>query len=310
MTESTGAYHVPVMLAESIEGLQIKPNGVYVDATFGGGGHTLEILKGLDKGKLFGIDQDPDARANTPTDDRFTFVAANFRHIRRYLRAEGIRSVDGLLADLGVSSHHLDAPERGFSIRYDAELDMRMDQGKSNTAKDVVNTYSLEKLVYVLRTYGELKSPGKIAARIIDARTEAPIETTFQLIEALMPVTPRFKEFRFQAQVFQALRMEVNQEMQVLEELLEQCCQLISPGGRLVVITYHSLEDRLVKRYLRSGNAKGTQKKDFYGNLIRPFAPVQSKPQLPTEAELALNNRARSAKLRVATRLDTPYEAE
>lgn len=310
MTEQSGAYHVPVMLSESVEGLQINPDGVYVDATFGGGGHSIEILKRLGKGKLIGVDQDPDAKANVPDDARFSFVAANFRHIRRYLRAEGIRSVDGLLADLGVSSHHLDAPERGFSIRYDAELDMRMDQGKTNTAKEVVNTYSQEELVRVLRSYGELKNAWKAAERIVTVRSEKSIDTTFELIEALMPVTPRFKEFRFQAQVFQALRMEVNQEMQVLEELLEQCAQLIRPGGRLVVITYHSLEDRLVKRYLRTGNAQGTLKKDFFGNIIRPFEPAQSKPQVPTESELELNNRSRSAKLRVATRLEDPTDAK
>lgn len=308
-TEMEGAYHIPVMLHESVEGLQIDPDGIYVDATFGGGGHSLEILNRLKSGRLLGFDQDPDARANAPKDPRLTFIAANFRHAQRYLRSEGVRQVDGILADLGVSSHHFDAPERGFSIRYDAPLDMRMDQQKSQTAADIVNTYPEEKLVQVLAAYGEVKSPRKVANRLIQARNNGPIGTTFELIDALRPVTPRQKEYRFQAQVFQAFRMEVNQELQALEALLEQSTALIKPGGRLAIITYHSLEDRLVKHYLRTGNAEGKLEKDFFGNPIRPFRPTQSKPIIPTESELNANNRSRSAKLRVAERIELPKQA-
>lgn len=308
-TEMEGAYHIPVMLHESVEGLQIDPDGIYVDATFGGGGHSLEILNRLKSGRLLGFDQDPDARANAPEDTRFTFIAANFRHAQRYLRAAGVGQVDGILADLGVSSHHFDAPERGFSIRYDAPLDMRMDQQKSQTAAGIVNTYPEEKLVQMLAAYGEVKSPRKVANRLIQARSNGPIGTTFELIEALRPITPRHKEYRFQAQVFQAFRMEVNQELQALEALLEQSTALIKPGGRLAVITYHSLEDRLVKHYLRTGNAEGKLEKDFFGNPIRPFRPTQSKPIIPTESELNANNRSRSAKLRVAERIELPKQA-
>lgn len=299
------AYHIPVMLREAVEGLRIGPDGTYVDVTFGGGGHSIEILNRLGSGKLFGFDQDPDAARNAPDDPRFTLIPHNFRYVKNYLRLQGVRKIDGLLADLGISSHHIDAPERGFSIRHNAPLDMRMDQKKSQNAHAVVNTYSEERLVEVLREYGELKNARRIAQLIANARTEQPIETTFDLLKAIGPATPRQKEFRFQALVFQAIRMEVNQELHVLEELLTQSVNLIRPGGRIAIITYHSLEDRLVKHFLRTGNAQGKLEKDFFGNLIRPFEPLQSKPTVPTDSEIQQNNRARSAKLRVATRIAT-----
>ena len=306
-TEMEGAYHIPVMLHESVEGLQIDPDGIYVDATFGGGGHSLEILNRLKSGRLLGFDQDPDARANAPEDPRFTFIAAN-RHAQRYYAQQAcVRSTAfwRTLGFLPTTLTLLSADSRSGTTPLghaygSAEIPNRRRHRQYNPE---------EKLVQVLAAYGEVKSPRKVANRLIQARNNGPIGTTFELIDALRPVTPRQKEYRFQAQVFQSFRMEVNQELQALEALLEQSTVLIKPGGRLAVITYHSLEDRLVKHYLRTGNAEGELEKDFFGNPIRPFRPTQSKPIIPTESELNANNRSRSAKLRVAERIELPKQA-
>lgn len=293
-------YHRPVLLQASIDSLNIKPNGVYVDVTFGGGGHSKEILKQLDKGgKLIAFDQDPQAQANSIDDPRFQLVDQNFRFMSNWLRLLGIRKVDGILADLGVSSHQFDSEDRGFSIRFDAPLDMRMDMQRSLTAADVVNTYEEEKLIGVLRSYGELEHARSMARSIIQAR---PLFTSEDLKQAVAKHLPRMKEHKVLAQLFQALRIEVNDELDVLKALLQQSADLLSDDGRLVVISYHSLEDRLVKDFMKTGNFEGKPEKDFFGNLQRPLKPLTGKPILPNEAEIALNTRARSAKLRVATK--------
>ncbi|MFT4722975.1 MAG: 16S rRNA (cytosine1402-N4)-methyltransferase [Flavobacteriales bacterium] len=296
------AYHVPVLLQPSIDGLNINPNGTYVDVTFGGGGHSIEILKLLDKGKLIAFDQDPDAKKNLPADDRILFVDQNFRFMRNFLQFNGITHVDGILADLGVSSHQFNVDTRGFSTRTDGPLDMRMSQNGEKTAEHIVMTYTEDKLKQMFWLYGELKNAGKIARQLLLKREEMKIDTTEKLKEALLPVTPRYDDYRFLAQVFQALRIEVNEELTALEELLIQTIEVLAPDGRLVVISYHSLEDRMVKNIMRSGNLKGQQEKDFFGNLIRPLEPINRKPLVPDSSEIERNNRARSAKLRVAQR--------
>lgn len=300
------AYHDPVLLHESVTGLNINPAGIYVDVTFGGGGHSREILKHLTTGKLIGFDQDPDAAANVPDSANFIFVNQNFRHLKRYLRFHGYSKIDGLLADLGVSSHQFDTVHRGFTFREDAELDMRMTQiGKS--AKDVLNQYDEAGLSRIFRLYGELPTARKLANLIAKQRETAPFETTGQLRQLMEKHMPQKLWHKQLAQVFQALRIEVNEELEVLESLIEQSVEVLKPGGRLVVISYHSLEDRLVKNYIRDGKFEGEAEKDFFGNKLVPFEQVSRKPITPTDEELSRNNRARSAKLRIAQR--TIYNA-
>ena len=294
-------YHQPVMLQECMEGLAINPDGVYVDVTFGGGGHSREILKKLsNKGRLLAFDQDADARKNLPDDDRLTFIDQNFRYLKNNCRLQGAMSVDGILADLGVSSHQFDKPERGFSIRFDADLDMRMDQSTSLTAKEVINTYSEDKLHKIFGIYGEIKNAKSLAREIITARLNAPIETVSELKLALLKLIPKGKENKYLAQVFQALRIEVNQELEALQEFLEQTVDVLKPGGRLVVMSYHSLEDRLVKNFIAKGKFRGEVEKDFFGNQLKPLEAVTRKAVTAGEEEIKLNNRARSAKLRIA----------
>ena len=294
-------YHQPVMLQECMEGLAINPDGVYVDVTFGGGGHSREILKKLSKkGRLLAFDQDADARKNLPDDDRLTFIDQNFRYLKNNCRLQGATSVDGILADLGVSSHQFDKPERGFSIRFDADLDMRMDQGTSLTAKEVINTYSEDKLHKIFGIYGEIKNAKSLAREITMARLNAPIETVSELKLALLKLIPKGKENKYLAQVFQALRIEVNQELEALQEFLEQTVDVLKPGGRLVVMSYHSLEDRLVKNFIAKGKFRGEVEKDFFGNQLKPLEAVTRKAVTAGEEEIKLNNRARSAKLRIA----------
>ena len=292
-------YHRPVLLQASIDNLNIKPNGVYVDVTFGGGGHSKEILKYLDKGRLIAFDQDPEAHANRIDDPRFELVDQNFRFMKNWLRLMGIRQVDGILADLGVSSHQFDSEDRGFSIRFDATLDMRMDMKGTLTAADVVNTYEEQQLTQVLRNYGELDNARSMARSIIQGR---PLFTSEDLKQAVQKHLPRMREHKVLAQLFQALRIEVNRELDVLKEFLEQSAEVLAPEGRLVVISYHSLEDRLVKDFIKTGNFEGTPVKDFFGNLQRPLKPLTSKPILPPAEEIEENTRARSAKMRVATK--------
>jgi 16S rRNA (cytosine1402-N4)-methyltransferase len=294
-------YHDPVLLQECIEGLNIKPDGVYVDVTFGGGGHSKEILKQLsEKGKLFAFDRDPDAVANAPQDERFTLIRQNFRFLKNYLKLYKALPVDGILADLGVSSHQFDVAERGFSIRYDAKLDMRMDTGAAKSAYNVVNEYAEEELKRIFKEYGEVNNAGRLARLIAEAREQKKIETVEELKTVIRPQTPKHKENSFLAQVFQALRIEVNGEMEDLKELLLQSAEILKPEGRLVVISYHSLEDRPVKNFMRSGKFEGEPEKDFYGNLLTPLRPLSAKPIVPSEEEIKRNNRARSAKLRIA----------
>jgi len=293
-------YHIPVLLGESINGLNINPEGVYVDLTFGGGGHSKEILKYLTTGKLIGFDQDVDAEENVPDDDRFIFVRHNFRYFKNFLKYLGYPKVDGVLADLGVSSHEFDVAGRGFSFRFDGDLDMRMNQSSSFTAADLLNEYSTEDLFRIFKFYGEVKNPGKLVRLIENQRKEAPFTTIQHFKEVIAPCTPKFKEHKYLAQVFQALRIEVNQEMDVLKEMLMQSADVLKPEGRLVVITYHSLEDRLVKNFIRDGRFEGAAEKDFFGNVQTPLAAVNRKVILPDEKEIELNGRARSAKLRIA----------
>ena len=296
-------YHTPVMLQETVEGLDIKPDGVYVDLTFGGGGHSREILSRLSwKGHLYGFDQDLDAQAGAPQDERFTFVRSNFRFVSNWMMYYGHENVDGILADLGVSSHHLDMGERGFSFRYDAPLDMRMNQRARLTAHQVVNEYSEEQLTAILRLYGELKQSRQLASAIVKARTQATIDTTGQLAAAVSPQMGRQREKKDLAKVFQALRIEVNGEMEALRQMLNATTQLLAPGGRLVVLTYHSLEDRMVKNIMRSGNIEGQTEQDIYGNPNSPLRPV-GKMQTPSAEEQNENPRSRSAKLRIAERV-------
>ena len=297
-------YHTPALLNETIEGLQIKPDGVYVDVTFGGGGHSKEILKYLNEnGKLLGFDQDLDAIKNIIDDKRFTFVRSNFKYMKNFLQYHQIDKVDGILADLGVSSHHFDEAERGFSFRYDGELDMRMNTESNVTAAHVLNTYSEEKLADVFYLYGELHNSRRIARAVVQARSNEPFKSIFAFLEVLKPFFAREKEKKDMARVFQALRIEVNQEMNVLKALLEQSLKVLKPGGRLVVLTYHSLEDRLVKNFFKSGNFEGNIEKDFYGNILSPFKLVNNKVIVAGEEEVRLNPRARSAKLRIAEKI-------
>ncbi|WP_026953161.1 16S rRNA (cytosine(1402)-N(4))-methyltransferase RsmH [Algoriphagus mannitolivorans] len=298
MTESV--YHIPVMLAQCTEGLAINPNGIYVDVTFGGGGHSKEILKHLDQGHLYGFDQDQDAARNIPQDDRFTFVQANFRDIKRYLRLYGVKQVDGVLADLGISSHQIDEPGRGFSTRFSGSLDMRMNQFGEMSAKDVLNTYEEGKLHKIFGIYGEVKNAKTLAQAIVAERAARPFDTTEGFTGFLKKFAPRGKEFKYFAQVFQALRIEVNDEMGALEEMLLGAVEVLKPGGRLVVMSYHSLEDRLVKNLITKGKFQGEVEKDFYGNLLRPLEPVSRGAIVADEAEVVANPRARSAKLRIA----------
>ncbi|AUC20842.1 MULTISPECIES: 16S rRNA (cytosine(1402)-N(4))-methyltransferase RsmH [Polaribacter] len=294
-------YHNPVLLQESVDALAIKEDGVYVDVTFGGGGHSREILKRLGaNGKLFGFDQDPDALGNVIDDERFTLIPENFRYISRFLRFNGVRKVDGVLADLGVSSHQFDEAERGFSTRFDGDLDMRMNQKSKTSAKEIVNTYSEEKLAEILFLYGELRNSRNIAKTIVEKRQEEKIDTSFQLRQVLQKYLPKAKEHKIIAQIFQAIRIEVNEELDVLKEFLEQMPNLLKEDGRLSVISYHSLEDRLVKRFIRTGLFKGELEKDVFGRSNEPMQKV-GKLIVPTVEEVKLNNRARSAKLRIAT---------
>ena len=300
---STPAYHIPVMLDPCIEGLAILPNGVYVDVTFGGGGHAKAILARLEGGQLFGFDQDSDALANAPQDPRFTFVQANFRDIKRYLRLHGIKQVDGILADLGISSHQIDAPERGFSTRFQGDLDMRMNQSAELSAKELLATADEGRLHKILGMYGEIKNAKTLAQSIVAERSVKPFTTTEGFTAFLKRFAPRGKEFKYYAQVFQAVRIEVNDEMRALEELLLSAVELLKPEGRLVVMSYHSLEDRLVKSLMIKGKFQGEVEKDFYGNLLRPLEPVSRGAITASEEELALNPRARSAKLRIAKKV-------
>ena len=296
-------YHKPVLLNSSVEELITSPDGVYVDTTFGGGGHSAQILKRLSPdGKLYAFDQDPDARHNAPQDHRFQLISANFRYLEKNLRFYGVQAVDGLHADLGISSHQIDEGERGFSIRYDARLDMRMNPETQLSAYEVINNYASEELIRVFREYGELKNARPLARKIEEERAKESIETTFGLMRVLEKLAPRQKPSQFWARLFQAIRIEVNQEMEALRDLLQQATQILTPGGRISVISYHSLEDRLVKNFFRYGNFEGTPEKDFYGNLLRPLEPVNKKPIVPEAEEISENSRARSAKLRIAQR--------
>ncbi|MBY0427438.1 MAG: 16S rRNA (cytosine(1402)-N(4))-methyltransferase RsmH [Cytophagales bacterium] len=296
-------YHVPVMLQECLEGLAIDKDGVYVDCTFGGGGHSRAIAERLENGRLLAFDQDPDAEANAQGIRSLTLIAANFRHLKKYLRLHGANKVDGILADLGVSSHQFDTAERGFSYRFDAPLDMRMDKNQANSAADIVNTYSEAELKKILSIYGELPNAGKAASLIFRHRVNKKIETTGELLEVLRPLAPRSKEKQYFSMAFQALRIEVNDEMKVLEEMLVQSAEVIKPGGRLVIMSYHSLEDRLVKNFMKKGKFEGEVEKDVYGNENKPFKVLSAKATVPSEEEIEANPRARSAKLRVAERI-------
>ncbi len=302
--EANTVYHQPVMLRESLEGLAIKPDGIYVDTTFGGGGHSKAILTHLTTGKLFAFDQDEDAAAiaasiNHPA---FTFIQANARFLQRFLAFHQVQQIDGLLADLGVSSHQIDTATRGFSTRLGGPLDMRMDQSSSLTASQIVNTYTGEQLMHILRTYGELRAAPAIAKALLAARDNQPITTTQALKDIVLPFAPPRQHAKFLAQVFQALRIEVNDELGALQAWLEQSKQLLKPGGRLVVISYHSLEDKPVKRFIKTGNFEGDLQKDLYGNPLQPLVPIANKVIVPSEEELAANPRARSAKLRIGER--------
>jgi len=296
-------YHKPVLLKECIGGLKINPEGIYVDVTFGGGGHSKEILKHLTTGRLYAFDQDEDASKNMISDNRFVLIRQNFKYLKNFLKMYNALPVDGLLADLGVSSHQFDVPERGFSIRFDAKLDMRMDTKSNFRASDIINTYSEEDLKRVFKDYGEVDNPGKLAHVIVESRNGQHINTVNELKFAISKCLKRGKENQFLAQVFQALRIEVNKEMDSLKELLVQSIEVLKPGGRLVVISYHSLEDRLVKNIMRSGKFEGEVDKDFFGNKISPFVQVSRKPIVPSEEENTANSRARSAKLRVAEKV-------
>jgi 16S rRNA (cytosine1402-N4)-methyltransferase len=300
---ATMEYHNPVLLQASIDGLNIKPDGIYVDVTFGGGGHSAAILRRLGpNGRLYAFDQDEDALANAIPDERFTLINENFRFIKRFLRFYGVKNVDGILADLGVSSHQFDIAERGFSTRFDAELDMRMSQKNDLNAYRVVNEYDDANLRRVFLDYGELKNAPVLARTIIEARADRPIKTTDELKEVLAKYLPERIRNKILAQIYQAIRIEVNQEMDVLKEFLEQSLEILNPGGRLSVISYHSLEDRLVKRFMKNGMFEGEPERDFFGNFSVPFKTI-GKLIVPDGAEIKINNRARSAKLRIAEKL-------
>lgn len=301
---SETVYHIPALLNECIDGLNIKPNGVYVDVTFGGGGHSRAIMENLDKnGHLYGFDLDQDAIANAIDDKRFTFVYSNFAYISNFLRYHKVKQVDGILADLGVSFHHFDESDRGFSFRFDGTLDMRMNRKSENDARKVIATYDEERLADILYLYGELKSSRKIASAIVKARAKNPINTTGDLLEVIKPFIKPAQEKKELAQVFQALRIEVNNEIDVLKSLLQQSIKVLKPGGRLVILTYHSLEDRLVKNFLKSGNIEGKVEKDFFGKVNSPFRLINNKVIVASDEEVERNPRARSAKLRIAEKI-------
>ncbi len=296
------SYHLPVMAQPCIDGLVTNLDGVYVDATFGGGGHSRLILEHLgEQGRLVGFDQDEDALANVPEDDRFIFVQHNFRFLKRFLKLHRIREVDGILADLGVSSHQLDVPERGFSFRFDAPLDMRMNQQQEETAATLLQQLTAEELQDILSRFGEVRNAKTLAEQLVAEQRVKPIKTIGEFLAVVDPLV-RGNRARYLAQVFQALRIAVNDEMGALEDFLNQCLEVLKPGGRLVVLSYHSLEDRMVKHFLKTGNVEGVQEKDFYGNINRPFKVLTKKAELPTEEEIERNSRARSAKLRVGER--------
>ena len=300
-----GTYHVPVLLNESVDGLNIKPDGIYVDVTFGGGGHSREIIRRLGPdGRLFGFDQDGDSERNIPEGERrFTFVRSNFRYLRNWMRYFGVEHIDGLLADLGVSSHHFDDESRGFSFRFDAPLDMRMNKSAALPAADVVNNYSEEQLADILYLYGELKNARRLAAAIVKARSTGGIQTTTQLASTVSRLFPREREKKEVTKVFQALRIEVNHEMEALKEMLTAATDLLAKGGRLSVITYHSLEDRIVKNIMKSGNVGGIVEQDFFGRTTAPLRPLSNKVTTPDTEELEANPRSRSAKLRIAEKI-------
>ena len=293
-------YHIPVLLAESVDGLDIKSGGDYVDVTFGGGGHSREIFSRLTSGRLFAFDQDEDAAANIIHSDRFFFIRHNFKYIRNFLTYYQVEKVDGILADLNVSSHDFDIAERGFSFRFDGDLDMRMNRNARQSAADIVNTFSEDQLRTIFREFGEIDNAGRLAKQLVQARSAGSVKTIAQFKEAIAPCVPKFQESKYLAKVFQSLRIETNKEMEVLHDFLEQSIQLLKPGGRLVVITYHSLEDRMVKNFIKSGDFSGKQEKDFYGNVESPLNAVTRKVIVPSEEEIERNPRARSAKLRIA----------
>lgn len=304
MSQETGnEYHKPVLLTESIDGLDIKPGGIYVDATFGGGGHSREILRRMDStAHLYSFDQDADAERNIVDDDRFIFVRSNFRYLKNWMQYYGIQHIDGLLADLGVSSHHFDDETRGFSFRFDAPIDMRMNKRAGRTAADILNEYTEEQLADILYIYGELKTARRIAAAIVKSRATRPIRTTSDLMVIVDPLMPKERQKKDLAKVFQSLRIEVNHEMEALKEMLTSAVDLLGPGGRLSVITYHSLEDRMVKNVMKSGNAEGKIEKDFFGRTSSTMKPLQGKPTTPSAEEQLANPRSRSAKLRVGVK--------
>ena len=301
--ENNENYHIPVLLKNCIDAMEIHPSGVYIDVTFGGGGHSKEIFKLLSKdGRLISFDQDQDAQKNAWEAPNFNFVAANFEHISNHLRLLGIKQVDGIIADLGVSSHQFDEVTRGFSFPGDAKLDMRMNQSASLSAEELINNYSEEELIRIFRKYGEITNARKLALAIIAARLSKKIKTTGEFTSIIESCAPKHREHKYFAQVFQAIRIEVNNEMKALESFLLQCEKIIKPGGRLVVMSYHSLEDRLVKNYMKRGSLSGEITKDFFGNVLKPFTEIVRKPIIPTAEEIERNSRARSAKLRIAER--------
>ena len=301
---SNSGYHIPVLLNSSVEGLNIVPSGVYVDVTFGGGGHSRKILESLDEnGKLFAFDQDAEAHENSIDDSRFTLIDQNFAFVKNHLAFHGIEKVDGILADLGVSSHQFDSGERGFSIRYEGELDMRMNQNQELTAKQVVNDYEEDRLEFILKSYADIRNAKLVARKIVEARELKEFETTTELIDVVKLLTTFKKENQFLAQIFQAIRIEVNQELEVLRQFLLAAQELLKPGGRLVVISYHSLEDRLVKNFIKRGKFEGEVEKDFYGNPLVSLKDIARKAIVPSQDEIELNNRARSAKMRIAEKL-------
>jgi len=304
MIKTAETYHVSVLLKESVDGLVIQPDGIYVDVTFGGGGHSREILSRLgSRGHLFGFDQDADAELNIVNDDRFTFVRSNFRYLKQWMRYYEVDGIDGLLADLGVSSHHFDDESRGFSFRYDAPLDMRMNKRAGMTAADVVNNYTEEQLADVFYLFGELKNARRLAATLVKARQQTPVETTAQLLAVTEKLFAREREKKEVTKMFQALRIEVNHEMDALREMLLGACELLNPGGRLSVITYHSLEDRIVKNVMRCGNVEGKADQDFFGRVKSPLYLINNRVISPSDEELKKNPRSRSAKLRIAEKI-------
>ncbi|MBQ8155478.1 MAG: 16S rRNA (cytosine(1402)-N(4))-methyltransferase RsmH [Prevotella sp.] len=304
MIKTAETYHVPVLLKESVDGLDIKPDGVYIDVTFGGGGHSKEILTRLGKkGHLYSFDQDADAEKNIVNDDRFTFVRSNFRYIKNWMRYYEVDKIDGLLADLGVSSHHLDDENRGFSFRYEAPLDMRMNKRAGQTAADILNNYSEEQIADILYIYGELKNARRIASAIVKSRQSKRVETTGDLLNATTGLFAKEREKKEMAKLFQALRIEVNHEMDALKDMLNGAQDLLKEGGRLSVITYHSLEDRIVKNFIKAGNAEGKVNQDFFGRIEAPFRAVNNKIVVPDESEQESNPRSRSAKLRIAEKV-------